>query len=861
MDRSADFEMPSPKRIRLEAPEPGPTLDPTTPVEDTDDLYGTPPVQPHSPTRSLHILAPALGRTASPIDEKLFQLPGLGMFNGDPANSLEIPQQQSQFYPPFSEAEQRPSTGNVKDVELEDVQKLQINGRLDAPVNDELMVDIQTIKPKRIFPTASEVMVDGNCTDIAKSEEPVSKADAPFSEDVTHSGSEVAKVVLYWHSSGTVTDNRFWLHGNYSIEDAPSTAPDSNTTRGRTHTEVLQNEDNGQNGDGVQAGLFSGAKPVIKQSEETVPAEPTFEELAETNKDNAQAEFELDSSPFGYDSSSDDSTDTSSSDDSDADDYEMLSPAEQARRLMAEDGGSDDEGKSKGRKVVAEVPRTLNEKLDEFVPKPTVVVTEDMKIEELGPVENTVENLALIRANTSGEYQVLESGSLLCLQDRSVIGVVSETLGRVHQPYYSVRFTNTTAIAEAGIEKNTKIFYVAQHSMTVFTQPLKAFKGSDASNLHDEEVGDDELEFSDDEAEAEHKRQIKQQRMAKRSARDSQPDGFSRGAQQRPGCPGARLNGSSHAVQEHPPKSAEAILNYDDTDSMNIDNNEDQDGPYTPLVRPSNLHEILSGKAPPMEKSARRGNTNKGRGDGRGGNRGRGDNRGRGGNRGVRDSERGGKQTRKDYGHRGGKDQLYGGSSPPTPQANGFSRSQSNGVPPGPRSETIGYQWSTHQGNGFPQPLPQQSPIPSPSYQIQQQPQSHTHAGHSSQYPNPYNQPYFQPPPHQSYPSHFPQQNQYHQPPQPISRQGYSEQYASQPDLSFPPPPQYPPSMPPGAHINPNFFKQQGQSPSPQGWQQEYDQQQQQQAFPARNSTGSAAPLAETTRLQDLLRGLGRGRG
>jgi hypothetical protein len=34
-------------------------------------------------------------------------------------------------------------------------------------------------------------------------------------------------------------------------------------------------------------------------------------------------------------------------------------------------------------------------------------------------------------------------------------------------------------------------------------------KGSDASNVHDEEVGDDEIEFSDDEAEAMYKRQLK----------------------------------------------------------------------------------------------------------------------------------------------------------------------------------------------------------------------------------------------------------------------------------------------------------------------------------------------------------------
>lgn len=847
MDRSADFEMPSPKRIRLEALEalePDPALDPATLNDDMDDLYSVPPVQPHSPAKSSRVLAPALSKISSPVDQKPFQLPGLGMFNGDPAYSLETPPQQSQPYAAFSEVEQSSSTRNVKYIEPEDEQELQVIGGLDAVGVDERIVDIWDI---------------GNATGIAPSEERVAKVEVPTRQDVTRSGSELEQFALEWHSSGTVGDNG----GSFWIANVPSTAPDSNTAKERPQAEGLQEKDFGQAGDNIQEELFSMAKSVVEHSE-VISTEPTFEELAEANKDNEEAEFELDSSPLGSDSSSDESTDTTSSDESDADDYEMLSPAEQARRLMAEDGASDGDGKGKGRKAVAEVPRTLNEKLDELVPKPTVAVTDDMKIEELGLIDNTIENLALIKANTSGEYQVLESGSLLCLQGRSVIGVVSETLGRVQQPYYSVRFTNSTAIAEAGIEKGTKIFYVVQHSTTVFTQPLKAFKGSDASNLHDEEVGDDELEFSDDEAEAEHRRQVKQQRMAKRNARDGQPDGFSRGPQQRPGGPGPRLNGGLHPVQEHPPNSAEPTLNYDDADVMNVKNDEDEDGLYTPLIRPSNLHEILSGKAPPMNNHASRGNTNRGRGDSRGANRGRGDNRGRGGNRGMRNSERGGKQNRKDHGHRGGTGQRHGHPSPPTPQTNGFSP-QTNGLPPRPHPETIGYQRSTHQGNNFSQPPPQQPPAPSPTYQIQQQFPSHTHPGYPPQYPTAYNQSYFQQPLQPFRPPQLPHQNhsQYYQPlpQQSISHQGYMQQFASQPDMSFPPRPQYPPSIPPGAHINPNLFKQQGQSSSPQGWQEGYNQQQQQQAFSANNSMGPAAPVSNGARLHELLRGLGRGGG
>jgi H/ACA ribonucleoprotein complex non-core subunit NAF1 len=50
------------------------------------------------------------------------------------------------------------------------------------------------------------------------------------------------------------------------------------------------------------------------------------------------------------------------------------------------------------------------------------------------------------------------------------------------------------------------VFHVPARSNFVFTQAIARIKGSDASNLHDEEVGEDQMEFSDDEAEAQWRR-------------------------------------------------------------------------------------------------------------------------------------------------------------------------------------------------------------------------------------------------------------------------------------------------------------------------------------------------------------------
>ncbi|KAH1297961.1 hypothetical protein LV161_002177 [Aspergillus fumigatus] len=344
-------------------------------------------------------------------------------------------------------------------------------------------------------------------------------------------------------------------------------------------------------------------EPRVDEASTNDAAPGALQDHEAEEEEGEHPEWEIDSSP--YESSSDDST-TDSSDDSDDedDDYPILSAEETARILMMAENGSDDEGEGKGRS--GGTLRTANEIPEEAPPIPEITVTPDMKIVHLGHVESIVENTLLIAANISGEYQVLESGSLLCLEDRTVAGVVSETLGRVEKPLYAVRFPNAAAIEERGLSKGKNVYYVEEHSTFVFTQPLKGLKGSDASNFHDEEVGEDEIEFSDDEAEAEYKRRLKQKRQERKEARNEN-GGPSRG---RRGPPG-------------PSKLSQTELNYDDSPTA-------EDG-YTPLARPKNLHEMMSQQEAPVEGegSSRNPAFRGGRGRGRGSDRGRG-NRGRG---------------------------------------------------------------------------------------------------------------------------------------------------------------------------------------------------------------------------------------
>ncbi|MCJ1429869.1 hypothetical protein MMC29_007784 [Sticta canariensis] len=508
------------------------------------------------------------------------------------------------------------------------------------------------------------------------------------------------------------------------------------------------------------------------------------------------AEFELDSSPIES-SSSDMSDDSSSSEDSDQDDYVMLDPAEQARRLMQEEGGSDDEIGGKAGNGVGSGPlRTLNEKPDEVVPKPDLKITHEMKISELGDVENLVENLVLIKGKTSGEYQVLEFGSVLCLEDKSVIGVIAETLGRVQQPFYSVRFTNSAAISEIGISQGTKIFFVDKFSTSVFTQTLKAFKGSDASNLHDEEARDAEIEFSDDEAEAEHKRRLKLKKQSRHDGRQGN-DGFSKGVRQ-------SYSKHQRRTEDRPPELNNAA-------SLKYEAKDEDDGLYTPLARPLNLHEIMGEREAPIETRNTYHNANRGfrgdkaRGDrGRGrGERGRGNQGSRGGfdNRSRNGNDHRHRSGRSGPGHRNGNDSKSDSNS----NMDLSQRSENimfHSSPPPPPPPDNGFQSYSGAPNSpfVPTTIPTFQPYP-PGFTHRNYPNQH-HDSSTQMYP----QPQYHPP--QSYPPpNYQQQQQRPQHP-------YPNHHHNQPSIApytpYQPQFQTPPSnIPPGAHINPAFFSPQ----------------------------------------------------
>lgn len=912
LDLETNMAPPTAKRVCMETV-PAMPADPTTPIDDFDDLYEDSPVinnhRERSPQQSSENIT--LQQSNPNLLSTSFQLPGLGLFaskenNPEQETNVEkkpfLPHNATSL-PPVGElpvAHNLLKTEGEPPPELHGTRQNHVHsgGQIGSPIVDEpdrskgldaTGVRVFEVSPQGQTSTEEQQSVEGSeseaisqiegrCDKLeqpsidqfatntqtnqraagAADEEPqenpetIARSDplGVSEQDSPQQGDE-AKYVGASHTSMGEQD------GNQISNDEPEIQNEDKTTLiAPPSTDSVRKDDTSEqrvdqlalqtSQDNIEAdphGDVDNSTALCDNSDvnQTTPApqvdledatksakDQTFEEVATSNMENGEAEFELDSSPIETSSESGSESSSSSSGESD---YQMLDPAEEARRLMQEDGGSDDEGK--GGKASSGPLRTLNEKPDEIVPKPQVEITPEMTISELGGVEHVVENSILIKGKTSGESRALESGSLLCLGDRSIIGVIAELLGQVHQPYYSVRFTNPAAIEEIGILKGTRIFYVEQHSSYIFTQSLKALKGSDASNIHDEEVGDDELEFSDDEAEAEHKRRAKQERQARRAGREewndsgarrgrtdvggrndrggrgNRGDGYSRG----PRRGHLQGEGRGHFHQADSRETSSPIMNYDD--------NDDGDDLYTPLARPPNLHEIMGRGEAPQESLNNHVNGNPGvqrfqRGGGR-------SERGRGrGDRGRGDRGRGARGGRGDWGQRGGfnrdsrlerydgQEQQHQSQRPPSPRHNSnhpsFPPPFNAASAPSPHGWPNQMQLDHHSGS----PIPSyQQPLYTPSQQSNH-PTYHSNTYGQSQYP---------------YPSPQDPSPQTYNPPQ------YTTSYQ-------PPTSPVPPNIPAGAHINPAFFS----PPAPQAWLQ------QQQNYSGNNNTPSQPSGGEGNR-------------
>ncbi|PWA02233.1 hypothetical protein BB558_001624 [Smittium angustum] len=149
------------------------------------------------------------------------------------------------------------------------------------------------------------------------------------------------------------------------------------------------------------------------------------------------------------------------------------------------------------------IPTTKNEIIDpKVVELEYDTVPQNTQAFSVGTVHSVVDKTIVVQGNISGERRVLDYGSVLIFDDYTVLGPVFETFGPVKKPLYSILFKSADKIDRERIFVGRNVLCVEPSSQFVATENLFLLKGSDASNLNDEEIAEDEVEFSDDQEES-----------------------------------------------------------------------------------------------------------------------------------------------------------------------------------------------------------------------------------------------------------------------------------------------------------------------------------------------------------------------
>ncbi|KAK7063953.1 Gar1/Naf1 RNA binding region-domain-containing protein [Favolaschia claudopus] len=167
--------------------------------------------------------------------------------------------------------------------------------------------------------------------------------------------------------------------------------------------------------------------------------------------------------------------------------------------------------------------QTKNEVAETDIVVPDIEeIGSDEILERVGEIMSIIDKTVIVKGAPAellarASDKALDCDTLLVFEDRKVLGYIYDTFGPTTQPMYQIKFSASYPLDKEKVQLSRPVYHVPQRSHFVFVNQIKRFKGSDASNMHDEEPADDELEFSDDEAEAAHKRQLKRKRGGSRA--------------------------------------------------------------------------------------------------------------------------------------------------------------------------------------------------------------------------------------------------------------------------------------------------------------------------------------------------------
>ena len=271
------------------------------------------------------------------------------------------------------------------------------------------------------------------------------------------------------------------------------------------------------------AGARVDARDVVDPFATAVDASGATERARAAVDEDAPPEFAFGSSSSEWSSSASESDDASDGSDSETS-CESIDAADLPAWLKrARDGPVRTEDEADDATHAAP-PRTRNE-IDAdaraVAPVPTIEASEEIR--SIGRVMSVVGRTVVVgsaaRGRTAEGEETLDEESVLCLGDRTGLGVIEEVFGPVSSPLYSLRLPAEEDGASGGakVRVDDEVFVVVGRSKTIPNVKSLYKKGYDASGKDDEEVVEEE-EFSDDEKEAAAKA-AKKNPAKKRSAR------------------------------------------------------------------------------------------------------------------------------------------------------------------------------------------------------------------------------------------------------------------------------------------------------------------------------------------------------
>uniref|UniRef100_A0A0D9WIC2 H/ACA ribonucleoprotein complex non-core subunit NAF1 n=1 Tax=Leersia perrieri TaxID=77586 RepID=A0A0D9WIC2_9ORYZ len=172
---------------------------------------------------------------------------------------------------------------------------------------------------------------------------------------------------------------------------------------------------------------------------------------------------------------------------------------EEAELMLASDDEEEEASKS-SRKYKHEV------EVLPPVPKIEVKLEPHHKTLPVGTISAIMGERLIVEGSV--QHNPLNEGSILWItESRTPLGIVDELFGPVKNPYYLVRY-NSSEEVPAEISAGTAVSFVAEFADHILNMKELYAKGYDGSGENDEDQTD--LEFSDDEKEAEYKRSLKQ---------------------------------------------------------------------------------------------------------------------------------------------------------------------------------------------------------------------------------------------------------------------------------------------------------------------------------------------------------------